>query len=87
MANTFTLVATNDAPDVCQDELKQAVLAVGPKEVQTPNMTVVAHDLKTVHMIEQKCKAASFIPTMFNLAGCSTGPKPGAYKRNGCGCE
>lgn len=73
-------------------EAIQALLAmmkgIGPKTVQTPNMTVTTHDPKDVqHVMERRMAVA---PTMCSLQGCVGTPKLSAFemhKNIDCGCK
>lgn len=59
--------------------LKDDILAVGPKEVRTPNMTVVAHDIDKINKVMER-RSLVEAPMLCNLVGCRTAPKASAYK-------
>lgn len=65
---------------------------VGPKEVRTPNMTVVAHDIGQVQRVMER-RSLTAIPTLCNLGGCRTVPNESRYRMfnedsdSGCGCD
>ena len=59
-------------------EIKALVMGIGPKEVRTPNMTVIAHDPKEVQAVLERRKAIP--PTMCSLGGCVGVPKLAAYR-------
>ena len=73
------------------------IKGVGPKEVRTPNMTVVAHDIAAVQRVMER-RAMTTIPTMCSLRGCIAVPRHRAYdmrenlyesqdgRDSGCGC-
>lgn len=58
--------------------LKEDVVSTGPKEVHTPNMRVIAHDLEAVDRIATK-RRITRLPTMGTLGGSIGKPKPFAY--------
>lgn len=78
MANEFTIDAATIA------DLGSFNKSIGPKEVRTPNMTVITHDIEKVQRVQERGRAASFYPTMCSLGGCVGTPKEEAYDRNDC---
>lgn len=59
-------------------EIKALIMGIGPKEVRTPNMTVIAHDPKQVQQVLER--RASVNPTMCSIGGCVGVPKAAAYR-------
>ena len=59
-------------------EIKALVMGVGPKEVRTPNMTVIAHDPKQIQQLLER--RSSTMPTMCSIGGCVGVPKEAAYR-------
>jgi len=66
--------------------LKEDIIATGPREVQTPNMRVVAHDPEVVDRIQAK-RRMTRLPTMGTLGGSIGTPKCGAYDFKSCQCN
>ncbi len=64
---------------------------IGPKSVQTPNMTVVTHDPKDVQAVLERRMAPTTV-SMCGLKGCVGTPKQRAFnmpelrKTTDCGC-
>ncbi len=65
---------------------------IGPKSVQTPNMTVVMHDPKDVQSVIERRTAPTTV-SMCGIKGCVGVPKQHAYDmpeihkhNNDCGC-
>lgn len=63
-----------------EDELAALVKKMGPKIVQTPNMTVTTHDLDQV-IKAQRATSQTPLPTICGLGGCVSKPKTEAYGR------
>jgi hypothetical protein len=78
MANNFEVDA-----EVVSD-LGTFSKGLGPKEVRTPNMTVVTHDPDKLQKAQERGRAANYIPTICGLGGCVSTPKPGAYDAGDC---
>lgn len=64
--------------------VKEDIIAVGPKEVHTPNMRIVAHDVEAVDRVQNKRRMTS-LPTMGTLGGSVGVPKASAY--GSCQCN
>lgn len=64
--------------DPVDDEIAELIKKFGPKEVRTPNMTVVSHDVDKV--VKAKKAMNPILPTMCSLGGCVGVPKEDAYK-------
>lgn len=58
--------------------IKEDLLAAGPKEVRTPNMTVIAHDPMVIQKINER--KATTLPTICGFGGCTSKPKHSAYE-------
>ncbi len=71
---------------MADETLKEDIIATGPKEVRTPNLTVVAHDLEAVDRIQQKRRIGR-LPTMGTLGGSVGTPKLSAYDHKSCHCN
>lgn len=59
--------------------IKDDILAVGPKEVRTPNMTVISHDIEKIQRVLDR-RAVTALPTFCSFARCRTIPKKSAYQ-------
>jgi hypothetical protein len=59
--------------------LREDLLAVGPQEVRTPNMTVIAHDPVKVNKVLERRSIQQY-PTLCSLGGCRTSPKHIEYE-------
>lgn len=70
--------------------LASLLKGVGPKEVRTPNMTVVAHDIAAVQRVMER-RSITTIPTMCSLRGCIGVPRKESYDMLhnllDCGCS
>ena len=58
---------------------REDIIAAGPKEVRTPNMTVVAHDPVQVTRMRER-NALTRLPTLCSIGGCTSAPKPDKYE-------
>ena len=71
--------------------IREDILSVGPKEVRTPNMTVIAHDVDRVAKVLER-RAVTELPSLCNIGGCRTTPNKEAYRpenkdSGNCGCS
>lgn len=65
-----------------EDDLVEFHKSLGPKEVKTPNMTVVAHDVAQVQRMKERITAVA--PTMGTLGGSIGKPKHEKYTMRCC---
>ncbi len=58
--------------------LREDLIAAGPKEVRTPNMTVVSHD--PMQVVRANERRSTVMPSLCCMRGCSTTPNDLKYK-------
>lgn len=86
---TLTDAEVDNASTLEAETLAALIKSVGPKEVRTPNMTVVAHDIAAVQRVMER-RAITTVPTMCSLRGCIGVPKKSSYDtfhNLSCGCN